>query len=175
MECHIFLRFPLRQLRLESTWYGKYLLDGFFLLRNGVFSVVAAMLANDLWLFGGVRPSICVEGVKKPKCREALIIWMFEFFEESNARRVRELSNIERWYVDYRGMGVRVRRKTSLVLTFVLLSTHLIIIRQANINSIEHTTVTVCLRLFWNHTHFLRSQNSSFYMKFVFSKDEKKN
>jgi hypothetical protein len=52
---------------------------------------------------------------------------MFEFIEESDAWSIWELSNIEHGYVDGWGMGVSIGRKTSLVLTFVLLSTHLII------------------------------------------------
>ena len=51
-ECRISQIFPWRRLLRGSNYQMNYLFYGLLLLGNRVFSVVASVLANDLWFFG---------------------------------------------------------------------------------------------------------------------------
>lgn len=110
---------------------GKYLFDGLFLLGHGVFAVVAAVLADDLGPFGG-GGVFGVEGVDEAKGRTCVVIWLFELVEEFDAGGVGQVAEVEGGRVEERREGACTGGKTDLVLTFVLLSTHLIIIRKTN-------------------------------------------
>jgi hypothetical protein len=66
--------------------------------------------------------------MEQSKCGKELVIWMFEFLEESGARRISGLANIKGRGLVAGREGSFNRGNTHLVLTFVLLSTHLIII-----------------------------------------------
>lgn len=101
------------------------------------------MLANYLCLFGVVWRRIGGLRVKKPKCREFLIIWAFEFVEELEARRVKGRANIEGRSVERSMAGLNDGRKTTLALTFVLLSTHFNHNKAShNIHTIDHSRIS---------------------------------
>lgn len=76
-----------------------YLLHCLLLLRHGVLAVVAAVLAYH-WLFasGWRGPAVASFG-DEPKGRKEFVVGMFEFVEESDARRIRKRAYVEGWRV----------------------------------------------------------------------------
>lgn len=110
---------------------GKYLLDGLFLLGHRVLAVVAAVLADDFGPFGA-GAVLAVRRVDQPEGRTPVVICLLELLEEFEPRGVGQVAEVEGGQVDDGRRGTHTGRKTDLVLTFVLLSTHLIIIRKTN-------------------------------------------
>lgn len=73
-----------------------------------------------------------VEGLDEAEGRTDLVIWLFELVKEFDAGRVGKVTEVEGRHLDDGRVRVCTGGKTDLVLTFVLLSTHLIIIRKTN-------------------------------------------
>lgn len=109
----------------------KYLLDGLFFLGHRVFAVVASVFADNFGPFGGAAVFGVVR-MDEAEGRARLVIWLFELVEEFDAGRFGEVAEVEGGDLDQGREGAHTGGKTNLVLTFVLLSTHLIIIRKTN-------------------------------------------